>query len=208
MAFIQKFEKEFTPPAGKIATWMALPLGSQREKEYRKKDLASVIGMLSPSNRIYADMERAAQFESCDWELPIRDGNYISITLPEMQQSRAYTRMLSAKADLEIAECKYDEAVRTFQIGYAQARDLAQGPTIVNGLIGVTIASIMSYQLQQLIQQPDAPNLYWALSTLPRPLVSLRPGGEAESNILYLQFPELCDVDKKKMAPAEWTARY
>ena len=62
----------------------------------------------------------------------------------------------------------------------------------------------MSNQVQQFIQQPDAPNLYWALSTLPRPLVDMRPGAEAESNILYLQFPELRDLDKKKLSPEEW----
>ena len=62
----------------------------------------------------------------------------------------------------------------------------------------------MSNQVQQFIQQPDAPNLYWALSTLPRPLVDFRPGGEVESSLLYLQFPELRDLDKKKLSPEGW----
>jgi hypothetical protein len=112
--------------------------------------------------------------------------------------------MLAAKAHLEIAEGKYDQAVRTLQTGYAEARHFGQGPTIINSLVGVTIAGIMSYQVQQFVQQPDAPNLYWALSTLPQPLVDFRPGGEAESNILYLQFPELRDLDKMKFSPEEW----
>ena len=188
----------------KIEKWMDIPLGDPREKAYREKELALAkgIGILRPGG--LSDMERAARFESCDWQQPIRDGNYIAILIPEVQQARTFARLLSAKAHLEIAEGKYDEAVRTLQTGYAQARHVAQSPIIVSSLVGVTIAGVMSYQVQQFIQQPDAPNLYWALSTLPRPVVDFWRGGEAESNFLYLQFPELRDLDKKQLAPEEW----
>jgi hypothetical protein len=192
-------------PWDKAEKWMAIPIGDPREKEYRKKVLANSIGMFGPGG-IFSDIERAAQFESCDWEQPIREGNYIAVTLPEIQGSRSYARLLSAKAHLEIAEGKYAEAVRTLQCGYAEARHVAQSQTLVSGLVGLAIASIMSNQVQQLIQQPDAPNLYWALSTLPRPPVDTRPGAEAESSMLYLQFPELRDLKKKKLSPDEWRA--
>jgi hypothetical protein len=189
-------------PWDKAEKWMEIPIGDPREKEYRKKVLADDIGMFGGG--IFRDIERAARFESCDWEQPIREGNLIAIRIPEMQQTRWYARLLSAKAHLEIAEGKYDEAVRTLQCGYAEARHVTQSPFIVSGLVGVTIAWVMSNQVQQFIQQPDAPNLYWALSTLPRPLVDMRPGAEAESNTLYLQFPELRDLDKKRLSPDEW----
>jgi hypothetical protein len=149
-------------------------------------------------------MDRAARFETCDWEQPIHEGGYITMLLPEIQQARAFARLLGARAHLEIAEGKYDQAVRTFQTGYSQSRQVAQSPTIVSGLVGVTIADMMSYQVQQFIERPDAPNLYWALSTLPRPLVDMRLGGEAESNLLYLEFPELRDIDQKKLSPDAW----
>ena len=63
-------------PWEKIEHWMQMPLGSREEKQYREKELSSVGGFLSSGNGIYADMERAARFESCDWEQPVRDGNY------------------------------------------------------------------------------------------------------------------------------------
>jgi hypothetical protein len=128
----------------------------------------------------------------------------MTMPLREIQYAREYARLLGAKAHLEIAEGEYDQAVRTLQVGYAEARQVAQSPTIVSSLVGVTIAGIMSNQVQQFIEQPNAPNLYWALSTLPRPLVDFRLGGEAESNLLYLQFPELRELDKKKLSPDEW----
>ena len=64
---------------------MAIPIGDPREKAYRDKELANDIGMLR-SGRIFRDIERAARFESCDWEQPIREGNFIAVTLPEIQQ--------------------------------------------------------------------------------------------------------------------------
>ncbi len=185
--FFTELDKQFEE-SGRIITWMDIPLGDPREKAYREKELAKVIDLLKPGSA-YADMERAARFESCDWQYPIHEGNVSAILLPEMQQSRTYARLLSAKAHLEIAEGRYDQAVRTLQTGYAEARHVGQGPFLVCSLIGVTIAGIMSHEAEQLIQQPDSPNLYWALSILPRPLVDFRPAGEVESNFLCLQFP-------------------
>lgn len=135
---------------------MEIPIGNPREKAYREKELAKDLGIIR-SGDIFSNMERAARFESCDWQLPVREGNYIAMLIPEVQQTRTYARLLSAKAHLEIVEGKYDEAVRTLQCGYSEARHVAQGPTLVSGLVGVTIAAIMSNQVQQLIQQPDAP---------------------------------------------------
>ena len=197
------FFRKFYDKWKDIEKWMEIPLGDPREKECRKEVLAKHVGMFD-RGEIYSDMERAARFESCDWQQPIREGNYIAILLPEVQQMRTYGRLLEAKAHLEIAEGRYDEAVRTLQTGYAEARHVVQSPTLVSALVGVTIAGTMSNEVQQLIQQPDAPNLYWALSTLPRPLVDFRLGGEAESNLLYLQFPRLRDLDKKNLSPEEW----
>jgi hypothetical protein len=190
-------------PWTRMEKWMDIPIGDPREKAYREKELAKDLWFIRP-NQVYSDMKRAAQFESCNWEQPLHEGNVIAMLLPEIQQARSYGRLLSAKAHLEIAEGKYDDAVQTLQCGYAEGRDVAQSPTLVSGLVGLTIAGMMSHQVQQLIQQPDAPNLYWALSTLPRPVVPMWVGAEAESNMLYLQFPELHDLDKKKLSPEGW----
>jgi len=197
--FFAEFDKEWE----NIITWLNIPLNDPREKAYRAKELATAIQLLGGGG-VFSDMARAAQFESCDWQLPIRDGNFIAIPLPNVQHAREYARLLAAKAHLQIAEGKYVEAVRTLQTGYAEARHVAEGQTLINSLVGVTIAGMMSDQVQQLIQQPGAPNLYWALSSLPRPLVDFRPGVEAESNLLCLQFPELRDLDKKTLSPDEW----
>ncbi len=181
--------------------WMEIPINDPREKEFRAKhpEICSV-------GDLYADMARAARYESCDWQLPIHEGNAFQILLPELNQLRTFGRLLAAKARLEIAEGKYDQAVETLQTGLALARDAAKGPTLIHGLVGAAIAGprILASQIEQFIQRPDAPNLYWALSALPRPLIDFRPGFEAESNSLFLQFPELRDLDKKDLSAEDW----
>jgi len=56
----------------------------------------------------------------------------------------------------------------------------------------VAIAERMTQQIEQFIQQPATPNLYWALATLPAAAGrSGGPGLEGEMESLYLNFPEL-----------------
>ena len=182
----------------KVEKWMAIPLGDPREKENRPK--ASELG--NPS--LFSDMDRAARFESCDWELPFHEGGVIEMRLPELQQTRQFARMLSANARLEIVEGNYEQAVRTLQTGFALARDVARGPTLIHALVGTAIGAMMTERVREMIQQPDSPNLYWALSTLPRPLVDFRPGFEGENCMLYLEFPDLQNLDKKQLPPEQW----
>jgi len=182
-----------------IEKWMQAPLGDPREKELRPK-----ADGLSSKNALFSDMEHAARFEWCDWELPFHEGSVIEMRLPELQQTRTYGRMLSTRARLQIAEGKYDEAVRTLQTGFALARDVSKGQTLIHGLVGTAIASMMADRIQEMIQQSNSPNLYWALSTLPRPPVDFRPGFETENYTLYLDIPELQGLDKKQLPPEEW----
>jgi len=182
----------------KVEKWMEVPVGDPKEKELRAKARGF------ENERLFADMARAARFETCDWQLPIREGGFMTLLLPEMQQARSYGRLLSAKARLEIAEGKYDQAVRTLQTGFALSRHVASGPTLIHALVGTAIAGLMCARVEEFVQQPDAPNFYWALSALPRPLVDFRPGFEAEQHALYLTFPDLQDLDKRNLSPDGW----
>jgi hypothetical protein len=83
-------------------------------------------------------------------------------------------------------------------------RDAAEGQTLINGFVGVAICGMMSGQVQDLIQQPDAPNLYWALTMLPRPLIDMQAGVEAEMDGICLVFPELRDLDDSSLSPDQW----
>jgi hypothetical protein len=61
-------------------------------------------------------------------------------------------------------------------------------------------------QLKELIQQPDCPNLYWALTVLPNPLVDLRPAMEMEGDGVLFFIPSLREVRGAKRSEPEWNA--
>ncbi|HEV2971247.1 MAG TPA: hypothetical protein VGY55_14830 [Pirellulales bacterium] len=182
--------------------WIEMPLPKLRKEvsgEGRK-----YAWLMSSRSGIIELLDRGARCDSCDWDIPIREHEFYSILLPDVQSSRSWARILAVRARLQIAGGKYDDAIHTLQTGFALARHVAQGPTLINGLVGVAIGGMMSYQLETLIQQPGAPNLYWALASLPRPLIDFRPGYEAEFAEIYLSYPELRDLEKKDLTPDEW----
>ncbi|HEV3417113.1 MAG TPA: hypothetical protein VG056_09880, partial [Pirellulales bacterium] len=137
-----------------IDKWTEMPLSELRkEANGEGKKYAWITGQASG---IIDLLDRGARCDSCDWDIPIREHEFYSILLPDVQSSRWSGRILAARARLQIADGKYDDAIHTLQTGYALGRHVAQGPTLINGLVGVTIAGLMSNQVETLIQQPDA----------------------------------------------------
>jgi hypothetical protein len=63
----------------------------------------------------------------------------------------------------------------------------------------------MNAQLEELVSQPGAPNMYWALSSLPRPFIDLRISTEAEYCFVYLMYPELRDIELQRRPPEYWS---
>ena len=90
------------------------------------------------------------------------------------------------------------------QTGYALARHTADCPFLVCGMVGAAIASMMDKQLETLVQSPNCPNLYWSITALPNPLIDLRPGLALEADSLFLEFPELRDLEHARHTPEEW----
>ncbi len=178
-----------------IRQWSEAPLAELRTDEVRQTfDLPDV----------FHDLDRAARCESCDWQVPIGEEDSLGLLPSEFQQARYYAQLLAVRARIQIAEGRFDEAVRTLQTGYALARHVGQGPDLIHGLIGVRYALMMSEQVQAFIQQPGAPNLYWALTQLPRPLIDIRRAVEAEKHAVYLSFPEVRDLEDPVPALPYW----
>ncbi|MBN2579262.1 MAG: hypothetical protein JXB10_09750 [Pirellulales bacterium] len=152
-----------------------------------------------------ADLLReAARCNSCDWQFIIPGKNVFETIIPEAQQSRYFVRILAPFARLKMAEGKYDDAVDFFRSGYLLARNVGNEPFLICCLVGSAIAMKINEQVEQFIQLPDAPNLYWALSTMPTPLIDYRVAWESEMDLLYCFFPEWRNLDKKELSPEQW----
>ena len=57
--------------------------------------------------------------------------------------------------------------------------------------MGIAIANLAIAPLEEMLEQPGCPNLYWALTNLPDPLISMRPGMDGERMMVAILFRDL-----------------
>jgi hypothetical protein len=150
----------------------------------------------------YAD--EAAKLEQPDWQvlLPLRREG-INLLVSEVQQMRLLSEALRLRCRLELAEKRYGDAIGTFKTLFALARSHGEHPTLVGGLVGSAIASNTLETLDEFIAQPGAPNLYWALTDLPNPLVGWRKGMQGERMWLGSAFEGI----PARAALTEWQSK-
>jgi len=113
------------------------------ERIYRSRSLDSVFQLL----------ERASRRTHYDWS---DDYKYAGIAtmLPHIQESRELARYLASKANWEIRNGKYNEAIRTIRVGLALGDHLLEPhpPTwLVGMLVGIAIKGGMYEQLRSFI---------------------------------------------------------
>lgn len=156
---------------------------------------------------IISELRRAFVRTECTWDLGVRELNgqdIFALLIPEAQQSRSIARMLSLKARIEIHEHRYDDAFETLRLGYQLAHDCGKQPTLINSLVGTAIVSVMSERLEQLIAAPDSPNMYWAIASLPRPVVDMQQALRQEMAFPVQMFPFLNDPENDNRSEGGW----
>jgi hypothetical protein len=127
------------------------------------------------------EADRGARREYCDWNLTQRyreDGWHF--LAPEMQAFRLVADALELRARLEMIDGRLDKAHYTIQTGMALGRHVGEGSDLIQGLVGLSVCRDMLDRVDDFIQQPGAPNLYWSLTDLPRPLIDLRKSMQGE----------------------------
>jgi hypothetical protein len=154
------------------------------------------------------ELDYAARHEMCDWDLRDRARKEgITLRLPDLQGFRELANLLAARARLEMAEHHYNDAISTLQTGFRLARDIGEGPTLIHILVGVACAQAMAEQVETLIEQADAPNLYWGLTVLPRPFMTYRKPLFGEKVLVESLLPSLHDLETTVMTPQQVEAQ-
>ncbi len=131
----------------------------------------------------------AARLDNPDWQTLLKlksDG--INLVLPDVQIMRSLLWALKVRFRGEVAGRRFDDALVTAKTMFALARHLGEHPTLIGDLIGITGASITIEPLEEMLQQTGCPNLFWALTELPRPFIDLRKGLQGERMILLTEF--------------------
>jgi hypothetical protein len=88
-------------------------------------------------------------------------------------------------------------------MGFTLSKQFGKEP-MPNYLVGLRLANMMTDQLLDLSQVKNAPNLYWTLSNLPHPFISIDKAMEAEEFTIERQFPELQEARKGQHSPEQW----
>jgi hypothetical protein len=180
------------PDFGHFSEWLELPLA---KAPLEKVEHGAISQMLR-------EVDIAARMEHCDWQmLPrVRDEGYLFL-LPDLHAARTTSVLLALRSRAEMRAGKLERAAYTFQTGLAMSKHVAEAPTLVNYLVGVACATNMLQRVEEFVQQPGAPNLYWPLTDLPRPLIDLRVPLQGERVFSDQLFPGLRQALADPQAP-------
>jgi hypothetical protein len=164
-------------------------------------NVAELREYLQSYRQVFRELEAGAKRDKCDWDLERRaDADGIGMLLPEVQKMRELARLLSLRCRLQIAEGKIADALQDVQTGFAMARHVGEGPSLIQALVGMALFQIFSNRLEQIIDMPGSPNLYWALTVLPRPFQDMHKPLEGEARILDGTLPLLRDLERGPMS--------
>jgi hypothetical protein len=123
----------------------------------------------------------AARLDTLDWQARYSVQAGGMDTLPaELGPLQVLASALQARFRCEVAGRHFDDAIRTAKTMFALGRHLGEHPTEVADLVGLWVAHLCLCTLEEMVQQPACPNLYWALTDLPCPLVDLRKGAQGD----------------------------
>jgi tetratricopeptide (TPR) repeat protein len=128
-------------------------------------EVKSILEQLKPALQL---VEQAVQCSQCNWP---------AATPPAMpanlREYRTLAQALALKARFEMAQARYDQAAGAIRTGLVAAKQIGEGPTLIQGLVGVAIGALTLRQVEEFVQGAVAPNIHEALRQLPKPLVDL-----------------------------------
>mgnify|MGYP001061590681 CR=1 FL=1 len=162
--------------ADQIRQWLDLPIG--------QLPLSDVEAMLQRHAENLRSAAKAARCKECKWPAwtpgakMTNDGEY-----------RVLAWLIELWARYETARQGYEGSLVAMQTGFGMARHLGQGPTIMQGLIGAAIGAVMCKEVEQFIEGPDSPNLFYALANIPKPLIEIDQAIENEKKVGLAQAP-------------------
>lgn len=177
--------------------WLKMPLADWPQP--------AVDGKLRMARWLVREVELAGEFRDCDW-LTDRRPEGIGLLLPDMQGFRAVGSIIAVQARHQIHSGDLDGAIKSIRTGLTLARNLGRGPTLIQALVGAAIAQMMFQQLDALIRSPNAPNLYWDLTALPRPFIDLSLALRDEVDVFERMMPALHHLDARALTEEELQA--
>jgi hypothetical protein len=171
--------------------WATMPLA-----ELPREEVAQKVGWY---RNILHEVELATLRRDCDWQIDNRPEG-IGLLIPDVQGFRNFARVLAVRARLAITERRFDDAIRDVRIALALGRHLSEGPSLIHVLVGAAIIQVLINPLEELVQQPGAPNLYWSVAVLPRPFLTMNHALAEEGTMIERLWPGLDQLPEAPMS--------
>jgi hypothetical protein len=146
----------------------------------------------TPGARLMGFMDRAARYNRTEWNewFDLRkDGVYY--LLPEVQKLRSISAVLRLRMRGEIKNGEFSRAIVTTRTIFGLAQALEEHPTLIGNLVGLAIANQAINALEEMIQQPGCPNMFWAFADLPTHIIDIRKGISGERTFITSQIEPL-----------------
>jgi hypothetical protein len=141
--------------------------------------------------RMMGYLDRGARYKTIEWneyfELR-KDGFYL--LLPEVQKMRQLSSVARYRMRGEIKQGRFDRAAETAKSIFGIAEALEQHPCLIGYLVCIAIATQAQIGIEEMVQQPGCPNLFWALTKIPQPMFSMKLAFGGERMFVMAQMTE------------------
>src|SRR5262249_53183305 len=139
--------------------------------------------------------DQAARLDKPDWQILLKAKTEgVNLLLPDVQKMRQLAAPLQMRFREEASQRRFDDAIVTAKTMFAMSRHMGDHPTLIGDLVGIAIAAITIAPLEEMLEQPGCPNLYWALTSLPQPFISLDQGMQGERLLIGAELRDLDDT--------------
>jgi hypothetical protein len=176
-------------------------VGKWEEAAVDQLPAAEVKAHLARYAASFREVEAGTRCKRCEWaSAPASGPDAVAEITGAVQGHREVARFLALRAKLELAEKRFDDAAHTLRVGIQYGKHIAEGPSLIQMLVGLAVTNVFLSMADEFVGQPGAPGLYWAVSALPRPLIDPRPGLDGEDALNESFLPGLAELRKGPVA--------
>ena len=127
--------------------------------ETADSELAEIV--IAEYKNAFICVDYANDMSYCDWQLHFEEGWSVLIT--GLIDYKYINKALALKAKVETANGDYSSAIETIRSSLIFSENVAGGPTVIQGLVGYSMAVVMYNAIFEMVEKTDSPSLYWAL---------------------------------------------
>lgn len=159
--------------------------------------VAAVTAHLEKYAAGFVALDAAAMSDHCRWPA--------TNDLADIMAFRQVVRLNLLRVRRDLARNDFDAAARAIRSQVRLAKFWGERTSLLHYLVGVAFQSQAWGDAVLFAGRPGSPNLYWALMSLPRPLIDIRPGLDGDAATLDADLPATSALERGPVTTVEAT---